>query len=102
MQKKNCWEVMLCGREPGGNKSEEFGICPAAIDERLDRTHGGKNSGRTCWVIAGTFCDGTVQGTFAKKYRDCTICEFHRQVMIEEGTGYRSALVLLKKLKLIK
>jgi hypothetical protein len=102
MQKKNCWEVMNCGREPGGANVEEFGVCPAATDERLDSIHGGKNSGRVCWVIAGTFCEDNVQGTFAQKYRDCTKCKFYRQVMQEEGAGYQISLVLLKKLKVVK
>jgi len=99
--KKNCWEVMKCGREPGGGKAKELGVCPAATDERLDRVHGGKNAGRACWVIAGTFCEGSVQGTFAQKYRDCTTCDFYRQVRKEEGSDYHSALVLLKKLKVL-
>lgn len=102
MQKKNCWEVMQCGREPGGKKVQELGVCNVATDERLNGIHGGKKAGRACWVIAGTFCDGVVQGTFAQKYRDCTMCEFYRQVKKEEGSGYQTSLVLLKKLKVVK
>lgn len=102
MQKKNCWEVMQCGREPGGKKAGELGVCSVATDERLNGIHGGKKAGRACWVIAGTFCDGIVQGTFAQKYRDCTMCEFYRQVKKEEGSGYQTSLVLLKKLKVVK
>lgn len=102
MAKKNCWEVMMCGREPGGKNVEELGICPAAADGRLDKVHGGSKAGRACWVIAGTFCNGTVHGTFAQKYRDCSVCEFYRQVRKEEGTKYQTSLVLLKKIKAIK
>lgn len=102
MEKKNCWEVMKCGREPGGKKAKKHGVCPAAVDERLDGVHSGRNCGRACWVIAGTFCEDTVQGTFAKKFGDCTKCEFYRLVMQEEGTCHQSSLVLLKKLKVIK
>lgn len=100
--KKNCWEVMECGREPGGKLAKKLGVCPAAEDKRLDSVHGGKNAGRACWVIAGTFCEGQVQGTFAMKYRDCTSCRFFRQVKTEEGTAYQTSLVLLKKLKTLK
>ncbi len=100
--KKNCWEVMKCGREPGGKNAGEFGVCPATTDERLDTVHSGKNAGRACWVIAGTFCEGKVQGTFARKYKDCSLCEFFRQVRAEEGSDYQMALVLLKKLKVLK
>jgi len=102
MTKKNCWEVMNCGREPGGRNAEASGVCPASTDERLDNVHGGSNAGRTCWVVAGTFCEGRVQGTFAQKLKDCSSCEFYRQVRIEEGADYQTALVLLKKLKILK
>jgi hypothetical protein len=102
MPKKNCWEVMECGREPGGKNVKEHGVCPTAVDERLEGVHGGKKAGRACWVVAGTFCEGEVQGTFAQKYRDCAGCPFYQQVMREEGTGYQTSLVLLKKLKVIK
>ena len=72
MKKKlNCWEVKKCGRESGGAKSLELGICPSAIEKKLDGTHGGSNAGRACWVVAGTICSGVVEGTFANKYKDC-------------------------------
>jgi len=102
MNKKNCWEVMQCGREPGGKKAKEHGVCPAATEELLEGVHGGRKAGRACWVVAGTFCEGEVQGTFAHKYRDCTNCPFYRQIKQEEGSGYQTSLVLLKKLKVIK
>ena len=100
--KKNCWEVLKCGRELGGKNVKTLGVCPAAIDERLEGIHGGKNAGRACWVIAGTFCEGRVQGTFAQKYGDCASCEFFRNVRKEEGSGYETSLVILKKLKVIR
>jgi hypothetical protein len=100
--KKNCWEAMGCGREPGGKNVKKLGTCPAATDERLNELHGGKNAGRACWVLAGTFCEGKVQGTFAQKYQNCTQCEFFREVKIEEGSDYKTSLTILKKLKLLK
>jgi hypothetical protein len=102
MAKKNCWEVMECGREPGGKNAKELGVCVAATDKRLEGVHGGRNAGRACWVIAGTFCDGVVQGTFAQKYQDCSVCEFFRQVRREEGAACQTSLALLKKLKVLK
>lgn len=102
MARRNCWEVMKCGREPGGEQAEALGICPAAVDTRLEGVHDGKNAGRACWVIAGTFCEGTVQGTFAQKLQDCALCEFYHQVRREEGLGYQTSLVLLKRLKAVK
>jgi len=29
MKKYNCWEFKKCGREPGGEKADRLGICPA-------------------------------------------------------------------------
>ena len=66
---------------------------------------GGISAGRTCWVVAGTFCDGEVQGTFGQKLKDCTLCDFFRLVRLvrkEEGIHYEVSLDLLKKLKAIK
>jgi hypothetical protein len=102
MTKKNCWEVMKCGREPGGKNAGKLGVCPAATEKRLEGVHGGRKAGRACWAVAGTFCDGAVQGTFAQKYRDCSVCEFYRRVRKEEGTRYQTPLVLLKTLKVLK
>ena len=93
---------MECGREPGGKKAGQLGVCPAATDKRLSGLHGGKNAGRGCWIIAGTFCEGTVQGTFAQKYQDCRLCNFFRQVKMEEGADYQTSLAILKKIKVLK
>ena len=56
MERKNCWEVMKCGRQPGGEKVGEFGVCPAAEPSEFDGTNRGTYGGRFCWAIAGTFC----------------------------------------------
>ena len=64
---KNCWEIMACGREKGGVNAEEFGECPASK----------QGLGHSCWVAAGTFCDGVVQGTYAQKERNCMLCKVH-------------------------
>jgi PAS domain S-box-containing protein len=31
-----------------------------------------------CWQVAGTFCGGKVQGTFAQKFISCSECEVYR------------------------
>ena len=84
MAKVNCWEVKKCGREPGGNRVAEFGICPATTEESSDGLNSGKNGGRICWAIAGTFCGGKVQGDFAQKHISCMSCDFFKQVKSEE------------------
>lgn len=84
MSKVNCWEFRNCGRGPGGEKAKEFGFCPTATEARLNGIHGGTNGGRSCWTVAGTFCFGEVQGTFAGKFKDCMECDFFWLVFEEE------------------
>ena len=94
----NCWEYKQCGREPGGAHIQDLGICPAAVEKKLDGVHQGKNAGRSCWVVAGTLCKGMVQGTFAQKYKNCEICDFYKQVREEEFPKFMLSALLLKKL----
>jgi len=84
MKKINCWEFFKCGREPGGEKAKEHGVCPATVSTEFDGVNGGKGCGRFCWVIAGTFCKGKVQGAIANKLMDCINCKFLKQVNEEE------------------
>jgi len=88
-RKKNCWEQMKCGREPGGEKVAELGTCPAAADGESNGINGGIAAGRFCWVVAGTLCKGEVQGTFAQKFKNCLVCPFFRRVEREEGRFFR-------------
>ena len=97
--KQNCWEYKKCGREPGGDKVNELGACPAAIDNRLNEVHGGKNSGRTCWVVTGTYCKGEVQGVFARKFKNCMSCDFYNRVKEEEYPGFKMTPLLIKLLE---
>lgn len=84
-KRSNCWEFKNCGREPSGRNVKEFGICPAAIDTTFDGLNSGRNGGRICWAVAGTFCDGQVQGIFAEKQISCMNCDFFKCVKDEEG-----------------
>ncbi len=61
--KIQCWEYMKCGRDKDATIK-----CPAY-----------PHFGRICWVVAGTFCEGKIQGTFAQKFEDCRKCEFYRK-----------------------
>lgn len=83
-KKINCWEFKKCKREEGGINSERYGVCPAAIEPDFDGFNLGIESGRTCWLVAGTFCDGEAQGTFAKKQASCKSCDFYKKVHEEE------------------
>ncbi len=80
---RNCWEYMGCGREPGGNRVAESGICKATIripGFRGNGANGGSAFGRVCWTVAGTFCGGEVQGIFAQKHQNCLKCAFYQDV----------------------
>ncbi len=78
---RDCWEIKQCGRERGGNKTAEFGECPAS-KEKL---------GHTCWAIAGTFCGGKVQGTAAQKMKNCMICDVYK--LYNRSSGSKKAEV---------
>ncbi len=90
--KQNCWEIKKCGRESGGCNIDEFGICPASDNCRGDGINDGKNSGRVCWAVAGTFCNGKIQGEFAEKQSGCMECEFFKQVLEEEKENFHFML----------
>lgn len=57
-QLATCWKQLDCDKED----------CPA-----YGREHA------RCWLVAGTFCRGAVQGQFANKLKDCRLCEIYRQ-----------------------
>lgn len=101
MRKKNCWEVLNCGRQPGGHKEKELGVCPAAIEYKFNKVNHGVNTGRFCWVIAGTFCNNEIQGSFAQKKVTCLECEFFKKVRDEEGEEFVFDNVQLKMVKTI-
>jgi diguanylate cyclase (GGDEF)-like protein len=75
MPLKNCWEVKNCGREQGGARVDELGICPAYPDR-----------GHSCWLVTGTLCGDEVQGTFAQKEMNCLQCKTYKLYNIWSGT----------------
>ena len=64
---QNCWEITNCGRHKGGPKVNELGECIASRE----------GMGHSCWVIAGTMCDGVVSGTAAQKKITCMSCHVY-------------------------
>jgi len=70
----NCWEFKKCGREKGGAKAHELGVCPAW-----------PNHGTHCAHVAGTLCGGKVQGTFAMKVAGCINCEFFKSANFDRN-----------------
>ncbi|HTO93462.1 MAG TPA: hypothetical protein VMM80_03795 [Bacteroidota bacterium] len=98
MHSLNCWEFTQCGREPGGENAATQGICPAATARGAHGLNGGKNGGRACWAIAGSFARGEVCGTVAAHLGDCMACEFFARVGRDEGNGYQGAKSILAAL----
>ena len=74
----NCWEFKQCGRQAGGARAAELGVCPAY-----------PNDGRSCARVAGTLCGGQVQGSFAVKLASCMACEFYRSPHYSMGKTTR-------------
>lgn len=96
--KLNCWQFNKCGREPGGLRVSEFGVCEAATERKCDGIHGGRTAGRSCWAVAGTLCGGQVQGSFAQKITHCLACEFYKRVREEEGENFMAVGEIIAKL----
>ena len=64
----NCWEIKKCERQKGGKKENELGECIASKE----------GMGYSCWAVAGTLCDGKIQGATAQKIVYCTSCEVYQ------------------------
>ena len=63
----HCWEFKKCGREKDGNSLDNLGMCPAYPEH-----------GKHCARVAGTLCEGEVQGAFATKLANCMQCDFYK------------------------
>ena len=85
--KKNCWEIEQCGRQPGGHAALERGVCPAASATHHNGVNGGVNAGRICWAVSGTFCGGTLHGQGDSYADSCVNCKAFKQIAAEEGAN---------------
>jgi len=94
--KQNCWDFKNCGREPGGIKADKEGVCPAAVERTFDTFNHGINAGRACWLVAGTFCNDEVSGTFAEKIDTCRNCNFYKKIQADElSFGFEEDNIIL-------
>jgi hypothetical protein len=88
-QSQNCWEFFKC---------KDMSACPVSKETKLDGIHSGKNAGRSCWVVAGTMCGGSKQGSHIDKELGCLQCKFYSIVKEEEFRkphGFRLSISLL-------
>ncbi len=90
MDMKNCWEYKKCGREIDGINVKTLGVCPAATFISADGFCGGKNGGRSCMYITGTFniatflsAGGISAGENCGKVKNCVKCDFYKQIKKE-------------------
>jgi len=89
MEKKlNCWEYFQCGREPGGLKEKEFGVCPVVTNRDSDGINKGHAAGRVCWTIEGSLC----KVTHGHKFKKCLHCAFFQEVERQEERNFVLAL----------
>lgn len=95
MHRKNCWEYKKCGREEGGGRVKELGVCPAFLEGDVDGVNDGVNGGRACWAIAGTLCGGKVQGEFAQKISQCFECDFYQVVQVEQCDNTKNSAEII-------
>jgi hypothetical protein len=96
---ENCWEYKKCDRGPDAKNSAV--ICSAATETSLDAIHRGDNGGRACWIIAGTYCNGEIQGDYAKKIDDCKNCDFFKKVMEEEELSSENPNDLVEAIRIV-
>lgn len=101
MHKKNCWEFMLCGREQGGDRAAELGVCPVALSNPYDNVNRGRYAGRFCWAVKATSSN---KRTYAENLLNCFNCEFQKLVQEEEGRQFvllptKASTIKLKEMK---
>ena len=86
---------MACGRESGGSKIDDLGVCPAsAYNPERDGINQGESAGRVCWTLEGTLCEGHNRG---EKFKHCIRCPFFTYVSNQEGRDFNLGMDLIKK-----
>ncbi|GAB0056052.1 hypothetical protein SIID45300_00352 [Candidatus Magnetaquicoccaceae bacterium FCR-1] len=94
-RKQNCWEFFNCGRSRHA-PDQDGSFCPVSLIGAYDGINGGRDAGRACWNIEGTFCSFSAcgtgddqRGTFDFKKAQCQKCAFKALVIQEEGETFQ-------------
>ncbi|MCI5148897.1 MAG: hypothetical protein D3916_05835 [Candidatus Electrothrix sp. MAN1_4] len=100
MSKRNVtsWNLRSCDRESGGSNTAQ-GVCPAAVEQRVDRMHNGLNAGHCCWIITGSVYKNTKQGLYKLRSVACLDCAFYQQTKKEEVSQLKAAVSGLDSMK---
>jgi hypothetical protein len=72
----DCWEFKGCEFHAGGKFAGQHGVCPAY-----------PHRGRHCARVAGTMCEGELQGGYARKLARCLSCDFYRSEHYDRSYG---------------
>ena len=81
MFKPQCWEVMKCNNQTN---------CVVAINVKYHNLHDGKNAGRACWLVAGTFSkDKSNKNSCINKVSTCMNCNFFAMVQEQEQLSFK-------------
>jgi hypothetical protein len=81
--KKNCWDIMECGREVNGRNVDESGVCPVATDDELTAANSGSCGGRACWKVKVKVGNLMIPN-WSHPEKDCLTCSVFHIVRKEE------------------
>jgi hypothetical protein len=76
---------MACGREAGGRKAGELGICPVSLRSQPEGVSRAAGRGQPCWAFPGNACDHRSDGQPGQDSLACRQCERMQQVCDREG-----------------
>lgn len=97
-RKINCWEYKKCSSHERGVTTPASEICPVSLETRFNGIYGGRNGGRSCWLVRETLCGGRNQRTAVHKFIECFFCDFKKYVIMEEGPDFLISDTILKSL----
>jgi hypothetical protein len=88
---------MACGRGPDDARPEGVEACRAATERLLDGMNGGRNGGRSCWAVVGSFAMDRHECGNADELA-CIYCDFFRSVVRDELPHLELSPAILERL----
>ena len=96
--KQNCWDFFDCKRDPDSidlqsRSKQRLDPCNVGLIISHNGKNSGKNGGRYCWNVQGSYCEisrlhkaqDPGRGSQLFKEDACDTCDFKKLVMKEEG-----------------
>lgn len=78
MQTLFCWEFKKCGREHGGARVAELGVCPVANFIKLANSVHGQSAVRACWAAKAPKPGTEDDIESSDRISNCVNCEYYR------------------------